>query len=78
MLFLNRYYAKGIRNSFGLAFDSLTGNLWDSENGQAMVMKSIWSNQYLTGSDKLLDGFLERINRGKFCKGDLIKKVATD
>jgi glucose/arabinose dehydrogenase len=27
------YYAYGIRNSFGLAFDPATGNLWDTENG---------------------------------------------
>lgn len=27
------YYAMGIRNSFGLAIDPLTGNLWDTENG---------------------------------------------
>ena len=31
---LNRYYAYGIRNSFGLAFDPVTGNLWDTENGK--------------------------------------------
>ena len=30
---LNLYYAYGIRNSFGLDFDPLTGKLWDSENG---------------------------------------------
>ena len=30
----SHYYAIGIRNSFGLAFDPLTGNLWDTENGQ--------------------------------------------
>jgi len=30
---LNLYYAYGIRNSFGIAFDPLTGNLWDTENG---------------------------------------------
>ena len=29
----NLYYAYGIRNSFGIAFDPLTGNLWDTENG---------------------------------------------
>jgi glucose/arabinose dehydrogenase len=28
------YYAYGIRNSFGLAFDPLTKKLWDSENGE--------------------------------------------
>jgi glucose/arabinose dehydrogenase len=30
---LNKYYAYGIRNSFGMDFDTLTGNLWDTENG---------------------------------------------
>jgi glucose/arabinose dehydrogenase len=29
------YYAYGIRNSFGLDFDPVTGNLWDTENGAA-------------------------------------------
>ena len=31
---LDRYFAYGIRNSFGIAFDPITGNLWDTENGQ--------------------------------------------
>ncbi|MGE0690725.1 MAG: PQQ-dependent sugar dehydrogenase [Candidatus Nitrosocosmicus sp.] len=30
---LSLYYAMGIRNSFGMDFDPLTGNLWDTENG---------------------------------------------
>jgi hypothetical protein len=30
---LQKYYAYGVRNSFGLAFDPLTDKLWDSENG---------------------------------------------
>jgi len=30
---LAKYYAYGVRNSFGLAFDPVTGELWDSENG---------------------------------------------
>jgi glucose/arabinose dehydrogenase len=28
-----KYYGYGLRNSFGLAIDPLTGNLWDTENG---------------------------------------------
>jgi aldose sugar dehydrogenase len=32
---LSKYYAYGIRNSFGIDFDPLTGNLWDAENGPA-------------------------------------------
>ncbi len=27
------WYAYGVRNSFGLAFDPVTGDLWDTENG---------------------------------------------
>jgi glucose/arabinose dehydrogenase len=30
---LRKYYAYGIRNSFGLAFDPFTDKLWDTENG---------------------------------------------
>lgn len=30
---LKHYYAYGIRNSFGLGFDSVTNNLWETENG---------------------------------------------
>ena len=30
---LNKYYAYGIRNSFGIDFDPMTGKLWDTENG---------------------------------------------
>ena len=32
---LNKYYAYGLRNSFGIGFDPITGNLWDTENGQS-------------------------------------------
>jgi aldose sugar dehydrogenase len=31
---LSRYYAYGIRNSFGIDFDPVTGSLWDTENGE--------------------------------------------
>lgn len=30
---MDKYYAYGIRNSFGLAIDPVTGFLWDTENG---------------------------------------------
>ena len=30
---LNKYFAYGVRNSFGLDFDPVTGRLWDTENG---------------------------------------------
>ena len=31
--FIDKYYAYGIRNSFGLTFDPVTGRMWDTENG---------------------------------------------
>jgi glucose/arabinose dehydrogenase/plastocyanin len=34
---LSIYYAVGIRNSFGMDFDPITGNLWDTENGPALA-----------------------------------------
>ena len=30
---MSKYYAYGIRNSFGIDFDPITGSLWDTENG---------------------------------------------
>src|SRR5574338_1199618 len=32
---LAKYYSYGVRNSFGLDFDPLTGKLWDTEDGPA-------------------------------------------
>ena len=70
---LRYYYAMGIRNSFGIDFDPLTGTLWASENGPAagdeinMVepgFNSGWAQiQGFAGSDIL--------NRGKSAK-DLV------
>jgi aldose sugar dehydrogenase len=31
---LNLYYSYGLRNSFGIDFDPVTGKLWDTENGE--------------------------------------------
>jgi glucose/arabinose dehydrogenase len=31
---LIKYYAYGVRNSFGIDFDPVTGKLWDAENGE--------------------------------------------
>ena len=43
--------AYGIRNSSGLAVDPLTGNLWDTENGENTTMRSI-----LLKPDSTVDG----------------------
>jgi aldose sugar dehydrogenase len=33
---LSKYYSYGIRNSFGIDFDPVTGKLWDAENGEVV------------------------------------------
>ena len=55
-----RYYAYGVRNSFGLTIDPATGDLWDTENGPGSMdevnrvpagMNSGWTD--LMGPDSL-------------------------
>src|SRR5262245_21368569 len=45
---MGRYYAYGVRNSFGLTIDPVTGDLWDTENGPN-VMDEV--NHVLRGSN---------------------------
>jgi glucose/arabinose dehydrogenase len=68
---LNKYYAYGIRNSFGMDFDPVTGNLWDTENGPSfgdeinlvepgfnsgwLKIQGIWP---ITNNTLLVDGLL--------------------
>ena len=33
---LDKYYAYGIRNSFGIDYDPITGNIWMTDNGAIM------------------------------------------
>ncbi len=69
---LNLYYAYGLRNSFGMDFDPVTGNLWDTENGPAygdeinlvkpgfnsgwMQVQGIWKPVDAVDKDKLTAG----------------------
>jgi aldose sugar dehydrogenase len=72
---LNLYYAYGIRNSFGMDFDAVTGNLWDTENGQWYgdeinlvepgfnsgwrKVQGIWMSNNETARDRDLEKLLE-------------------
>ncbi len=69
---LNLYYAYGIRNGFGIDFDPISGNLWDTENGPAygdeinivkpgfnsgwMQVQGIWKPVDAVDKDKLTAG----------------------
>ena len=68
---LNLYYAYGIRNSFGLDFDPLTGKLWDTENGPYFGDEiNLVEPGFNSGSDKIFgiwknDGFDYKQTEGK-------------
>jgi aldose sugar dehydrogenase len=68
---VDKYYAYGIRNSFGIDFDPLTGNLWDTENGPGYAdeinlvepgfnsgwiqIQGLWAPRSLNASEGILD-----------------------
>jgi glucose/arabinose dehydrogenase len=51
---LNLYYAYGIRNSFGLTFDPLSGQLWDTENGGAYDEINLVEPGFNSGWEKVI------------------------
>src|SRR5215207_46088 len=51
---LNLYYAYGVRNSFGIDFDPVTGKLWDTENGPKFGDEiNLIEPGFNSGSDKI-------------------------
>jgi len=78
---LNMYYAYGIRNSFGMDFDPVTGNLWDTENGYLIddeinlvepgfnsgwvKVQGIWNTTYRTHPNSLGKNETSLVDIGK-------------
>lgn len=59
---LSKYYAYGIRNSFGIDFDPKTGHLWDTENGPSGYDEiNIVPSGFNSGWEKIM-GPMERTN----------------
>jgi aldose sugar dehydrogenase len=68
---LNKYYAYGIRNGFGMDFDPITGNLWNTENGPSYgdeinlvepgfnsgwaIVQGLWKPRDLDRSENILN-----------------------
>jgi aldose sugar dehydrogenase len=57
---MHRYYAYGIRNSFGIAFDPVTGNLWETENGEDTYDEINLIKPGFNGGWKLIMGPISR------------------
>lgn len=53
------YYAYGIRNSFGIAFDPVTNNLWDTENGPESYDEINLVEPGFNGGWRLVQGFAD-------------------
>ncbi|HYT01327.1 MAG TPA: PQQ-dependent sugar dehydrogenase, partial [Candidatus Acidoferrum sp.] len=57
---MHRYYAYGIRNSFGIAFDPITGNLWETENGEDTYDEINMNKPGFNGGWKIIMGPISR------------------
>jgi glucose/arabinose dehydrogenase len=66
---LSRYYAYGIRNSFGIDFDPVTGNLWDTENGPRGYDEI---NLVLPGFNSGWEKIMGPAERSRSDRGDLV------
>ena len=62
---LNIYYAMGIRNSFGIDFDPLTGNLWDTENGPTIADEINLITPGFNGGWSQVQGYISQDSLGR-------------
>src|SRR6478752_8149565 len=61
---LSNYFAYGIRNSFGITFDPVTGNLWDTENGPNYGDEINLVNPGFNSGWKIIQGFAKESHLG--------------
>jgi glucose/arabinose dehydrogenase len=61
---LSNYFAYGIRNSFGIAFDPITGNLWDTENGPSYGDEINLVKPGFNSGWKIIQGFAKTSHLG--------------
>jgi glucose/arabinose dehydrogenase len=68
---LDMYYAYGIRNSFGIAFDPVTGNLWDTENGGYDEINLVEPG-FNSGFSVITGSSQNSLNKDRFDEDDLV------
>jgi len=59
---LNLYFAYGIRNSFGMDWDPITGYLWDSENGPSFCDEINLVHPGFNSGRSAVQGFWKPLN----------------
>ncbi len=68
---MHKYYAYGIRNSFGIAIDPVTGNLWETENGENTYDEINLVKSGFNSGWKIVMGPMSR-NNGGITTNDLV------
>ena len=63
------YYAYGIRNTFGMDFDPITGNLWDTENGPTYGDEINFVQPGFNSGWRAIQGFWETTGNGNYYSG---------
>src|ERR671921_1755300 len=69
---LNKYYGYGIRNSFGIGFDPVTGNLWETENGGAADEVNLVELGFNGGWKQFMGMISDQIDKGFDPDADLV------
>lgn len=70
---LSFYFAYGIRNSFGMAFDPVTGKLWDTENGPDYGDEINLVNSGFNSGWAKIQGYAKDSKLGTTNPNDLVK-----
>jgi glucose/arabinose dehydrogenase/plastocyanin len=70
---LSFYYAYGVRNSFGIAFDPVTKNLWDTENGPNYGDEINLVEPGFNSGWAILQGFAKTSHLGHTNPSDVVK-----
>ena len=63
------YYAYGMRNTFGMDFDPVTGNLWDTENGPTYGDEINLVQPGFNSGWRAVQGFWETTGNGNYYSG---------
>jgi aldose sugar dehydrogenase len=66
---LSLYYAYGMRNTFGMDFDPVTGNLWDTENGPTYGDEINLVQPGFNSGWRAIQGFWETTGNGNYYSG---------
>ena len=74
---LDKYFAYGIRNSFGIDFDPVTGYLWDTENGPTRYDEINLVKPGFNSGWQSIMGFSKDKKEPKYTQEEVLEMVST-